>query len=685
MKKRFYTFILFLFLLAMSAPLSIGLSAEAQKEKARAEEKTVSLEEMVVTATSGSSDFQTRDVDIEQSSIFITVIPKEEFEGKITDLSEVIEKAAGIQVRQSGGAGSFSSVSLRGSASEQVMVFLDGILLNDASGGGVDLSNISLSDVAAIEIYKGATPANFGKSSIGGAINIKTLRSQKGVSGHARAGYGSFNTRNLTGYLNAKPGKWDLVLSSDYKSSDNDFTFTNDNGTQFNPLDDKEEKRNNAQFDQKDVMAKLGYDLSAMSRLDLAYQWFDKNQGLPNWRNSENVQTSLETKRQIATARLTTDNITPLHLNSALSFEFLTKEEVYDDRGGHIGLGEQHSKYTTNRYGITWYVEKLLDSQTIGLTLSGLHETFEPLDYLGRSTPHDSNRNLFSAAVEDTFFFFNNKLTLTPGLRCLAFRDELKSGVSPYGIALDEQTRNQQHVSPQLGASFQALPWMKIKSNLARHVREPSFYELFGDRGFTTGNMDLEAEEGVNFDLGVEISRDLEWPWLDRVRASAVYFRSDVDNLITRTYDARGVGKAVNISGTMIQGVESSLDLGFLKHFKLFINFTWQDTENESDIKAFNGKKLPGRFETACHTRLEARLADLKLYVEYTMENNMFYDTANLLKAADKRETNLGLTWQYGRWRINLEAKNIQDNVYEDFNGYPLPGRSCFATVKLSF
>ena len=42
---------------------------------------------------------------------------------------------------------------------------------------GVDLSNISLSDVESIEIYRGISPANFGKASIGGVVNIKTLRS----------------------------------------------------------------------------------------------------------------------------------------------------------------------------------------------------------------------------------------------------------------------------------------------------------------------------------------------------------------------------------------------------------------------------------------------------------------------------------------------------------------------------
>ena len=93
------------------------------------------LDTVVVTAAKIEDTYQTGDVDTEQTPAFITVIEREQFEGKMEDIAEVMEKEAGIQVRQSGGLGSFSSVSLRGSTSEQVMVFLDGVLLNDASGG----------------------------------------------------------------------------------------------------------------------------------------------------------------------------------------------------------------------------------------------------------------------------------------------------------------------------------------------------------------------------------------------------------------------------------------------------------------------------------------------------------------------------------------------------------------------
>ena len=63
----------------------------------------------------------------------------------------------------------------------------------------------------------------------------------------------------------------------------------------------------------------------------------------------------------------------------------------------------------------------------------------------------------------------------------------------------------------------------------------------------------------------------------------------------------------------------------------------------------------------------------------------MYYDTANLLKAEDKKEINACVSWLFRSFLFRLEAKNITDNHYEDFNGYPLPGRAGFFTVKHSF
>jgi outer membrane cobalamin receptor len=68
----------------------------------------VTPETIVVTVKRSDEVFQTGDVDKGQTPAFFSVLTREHFEGKIENLSEVIEKESGIQVRQSGDLGSFS-------------------------------------------------------------------------------------------------------------------------------------------------------------------------------------------------------------------------------------------------------------------------------------------------------------------------------------------------------------------------------------------------------------------------------------------------------------------------------------------------------------------------------------------------------------------------------------------------
>lgn len=644
----------------------------------------VTLEAVVVTAKKIDDTFQTGDVDKEQTPAFFSVIEREHFEGKMEDLSEVIEKEAGIQVRQSGGLGSFSTVSLRGSSSDQVMVFMDGILLNDASGGGVDLSNISLSDVEAIEIYRGVTPINFGKASIGGVVNIRTLRSKKGLNASASVGYGSFNTRKLAGFVNHKPDKWDYLISADYLSSDNDFRFLNDNGTQWNTADDRWEKRNNAQFDQKDILTKFGFDFTNDVRIDLVDQWFSKGQGLPSWNNSEKTKTSFDTERNITTLKLTANDIGPYHFNTSTRIDYSWKEEEYDDSHGHVGLGKQHAKYTTTRRGANFFLEWWTEWNALSFTLDAQHEEYDSKDILNRQNPHESSRDTFTLGLQDSLLLFQERLIVTPAVRHTTIKDELKSATSVWGTPLEERSRDEDYISPQIGLKCRPLNWLTLKTNAAKYVREPSFFELFGDRGFFVGNDELKAEKGVNYDAGFETNWLTANEWLKRVSCNAAYFKSDVDDLITRVYDARGIGRSVNISEAHIKGIEGGINLDLLKYFRVVGNATWQDTENRSEIKAFNGKSLPGRFEKSYLGRLEARYGGFKVYSEYVIEKGLFYDTANLLKAEDKKEINAGVSWLFRSILFNFEAKNLGDDQYEDFNGYPLPGRSYYFTIQYS-
>lgn len=649
----------------------------------------VTLDTVVVTGKDAADKtYQTGDVNLETTPSFYTVIKRNAFEGKMESISDVLNKEAGIQVRQSGGMGSFSTVSLRGSNSNQVLVYLDGVLLNDSSGGGVDLSDISLSDVSSIEIYRGITPAQFPDASIGGVINIKTERSTPGLKGHVLLGYGSFNTKKFSGFINDKLGRWNYLLSGDYMDSANDFRFKNDNGTPDNPNDDSWQHRNNAQFDQTNVLARVGYDLTDTARIELTNHWFSKNLGIPTWNNYPN-STSYDTRQNISTLKLTMNNLTRLHLNTFMQLNCLIKNEEYNDSQkplGAIGLGRQDTRYRTRRYDAVFYAESSTNYQTVNATLKVGTETYQPTDLLASRTYAKSRRNSLDAVVQDTLFLLNDRLSITPGARYQMLRDNF-SPDSSGGISSGQKSHyNRNDLSPQIGAKYRLLQGLILKTNLARYVRYPSFYELFGDRGVFVGNSDLKPEKGVNFDAGVEFNRQLDHPWLDQISFNAAYYETHINDLITRVYDSRGIGKSENISRARIRGIETGFSADMFNFLRITGNGTWQKTKNENSANPnVYGKELPGKFRLSLMGRIEVRFDHIRVYTEYLHADGMYYDTYNLLDASTKNQVNCGASWLWRQFRITVEARNIGNDRFQDFNGYPMPGRSYFATVKYDF
>ena len=648
---------------------------------AQEQPSTQVLDSVVVTATRDASRDSVGDVDLELTPAFYSLIPRTRFEGRMESLAEVIAKEMGAQVRSTGGLGGFATLSLRGSTSEQVMVYLDGILLNDGSGGGVNLANFSLADVDSIEIFRGATPAGFGKASLGGVVNIRTLSHQPGLHYTLGGGGGSFNTQGGSVLLNHGLGEAGYLLAADWLSSDNDFSFVNDGGTEHNRADDREETRRGAWFRQGNLLAKGQWELSPDWRLDFLNQYFDKTQGLANLHNTPSAA-SLNTQRDLATLRLSRRGWGPLGLNTALRLDYTHKDETYDDRRGHVGLDRQKYLYATRRYGANLLAEWPAAWHMATLSCDLRHEDYETRDLFKGHTLSPSQRDYLSVAGQDSLFFWGQRLILTPGLRYTLVQDELESGQDTFGHATDPRSRDEDYFSPQVGLKFLILPWLSLKGNLARYVREPSFYELYGDRGHFLGNDELRAEEGTNYDLGLEATWRGRQGWLTRLGGRAVWFRSEVDDLITPVYDARGIGRSENISGALIQGLELGLNAELLEMLRLSLNGTWQSTENQSQVRAFAGKELPGRFARTLNARVEFLWGRALLYGEYCLAEDMFYDTANLLPAATKREFNLGLALAWGDWRVEVEGRNLSDEEYEDFNGYPLPGRAFYLTLR---
>ena len=94
--------------------------------------------------------------------------------------------------------------------------------------------------------------------------------------------------------------------------------------------------------------------------------------------------------------------------------------------------------------------------------------------------------------------------------------------------------------------------------------------------------------------------------------------------------------------------------------------------------------RMEEEFKKVLHTVL-TKFKKFKIYAERLVQKHMYYDTANLLPAKDKDEINVGFSVLYKKFKFTLTVKNLMDKHFEDFNGYPMPGRAIFATLQYNF
>ena len=113
------------------------------------------------------------------------------------DLGDALRLRTGVEVARLGGPGQQTSVFVRGTDSNHVLVLVDGLRINPGTIGSASIQNLAPEQVERVEIVKGPRSALYGSDAIGGVINVIT---KKGAASGAslQAGYGRYETQTAS-------------------------------------------------------------------------------------------------------------------------------------------------------------------------------------------------------------------------------------------------------------------------------------------------------------------------------------------------------------------------------------------------------------------------------------------------------------------------------------------------------
>lgn len=668
-----------------SASLKLDVQALRQTEPAETivalQLSPLELAEMTVTAQ------RTERLAAEQSAMSVRVIPSETFEGQVSTLSEVLSRSSGVQIRTLGGLGGFSTVSIRGTTSEQVKVYLDGISLNSALGGGVNLGDIPLSNVDRIEVYKGSIPARFGGGAIGGVVNILT-RDTKTRYAQGAASWGSFGSGLGHVLLSQRGDHVGFVAGADYARSNNTFPFLDDNATPRNPDDDVWTHWQNNDFASLALLAKLSVAAPCGLTFSLSHNTHGSERGVPGTATLQSRFATLRTTRNLTEAHMLRTDPLFGRLGLDLMAFRSTFASRFRDLEAEVGLGRQDNHNLTTSHGVKLGGTLLIGrAQILSLFALAQHERFHPEDRLqDAALPHNS-RTTLGCAAEDEIALLGGRLNLLPGIQWDRYESDF-SGDLTQGrwIAADSEPAPQALLGRHLGVKYRLCAWASVKANVGKYFRPPSFYELFGDKGWTIGNTDLEPEEGLNTDIGLRAESTAQRG--NRAVVELTCFASHLDNLIQFIqYSQKEVFKPDNIGEARVNGLEAMASWTLLGRVAVEANYTYQQALNRSTLYGgiYSGKHLPNKPDHDFSGRLELfGQRHGRVFYEYAASSETYRDRYSKVLVPRRAVHNVGGTLYLlsGKVHATLEAKNLTDDQVADLWGHPLPGRSYYVTVR---
>ena len=202
----------------LGAAFALGASALPQIATAQVTDpEDEAIEEMIVVGVKMGA------LPMDATS-FSSEIDLRRFEGEQRRLEDLLAQTVGVQLRRFGGPGERAEISIRGFASSQVVVQLDGMTLNNGMGGGVDLSSIPLAQLESVSVTRGGSSLRAGSGAMGGVVELRTRRPDF-PSQLASAQAGSFNTYDVSFYR-TQPGRVaDLGFGYSGFRTDGDFEF----------------------------------------------------------------------------------------------------------------------------------------------------------------------------------------------------------------------------------------------------------------------------------------------------------------------------------------------------------------------------------------------------------------------------------------------------------------------------
>ncbi len=597
-------------------PLVVGLTLLIPNPPTLAAER---LDTINVTATRTA-----RTADETLASV--TVITRKDIDTtQAMDLPQLLGGLPGINTSSNGGFGKTTSLFLRGTNSNQVLVLIDGVRVGSASIGSTAWEHVPISQIERIEVVRGPQSHIYGSDAIGGVIQIFTRdgAGAKGTRVDGEIGYGTYDT--FEGDLGVSGGNDSTSYSLRIgRLQSRGFDATEDN----NPDKDG--------YDRTSLSGNLKHRFENGLTFQLTGMRASGNNEYDGFDPSADYDADF--LQQVVTGKLSY-TLNPWWDMSLSAGESRDKSENYVN-------GEFDSEFETRRPQASWQNDFAVGDN--GLLTAGVDFVRDEVD----------GTTEYSETTRDNTGVFAQYLG-----------DYGRHNVSA-GLRYDDNESFGGHTTGNIAWGYGIQDSLRLIASYGTAFKAPTFNDLYYQDPFgSNGNPDLDPETSQSIEFGLEGTP--EWGnWSLRA------YRTDIDDLIQWAEVAPWVWQPQNIASARIDGLEASASTE-LDGWQISAALTLLDPKDKD-----TGNLLPSRSKQTFRLDLDRRFGSTGVGATVRARSHSYNDPDNEVRIPGYGLLDLRMDhYITPDWGLRAQVRNLFDKSYQTRAGYNEPGTEIFLSV----
>ncbi len=513
----------------------------------------------------------------------VTVITAEDVrESQTAVVADLLAKTPGITVARNGGIGGNTSLRIRGAETDQTVVLIDGVKLNDPSSarGGFDFANLLTTDYARIEILRGPQSTLWGSQAIGGVVNIVTGVPEGPLSGSFSVEGGTHNTTFVRAHAEAGGQRFAWRVAGGYLTTDGISAFNRDRGGL------EADGYRNVGFNARGI-----FHITDTASAEVRSTWSDGRSEFDGFPPPPARFALADTPEYGSTEEL----VTYVGLNVS------TFEDRFDNRIGFAYTDTDRENYDP--------------SSPVPLTFDAFGRN-ERWEYQGTLRLNDQLSGVIGLESERSTLSTVSPTRATPNPAPLTGDVQLDSAYAQLtaapivaitltaGLRYDDHDTFGDNTTARASAAWSVTNSTILRASYGEGFKAPTLFQLYSEYG----NLDLDAEAAEGWDGGVE-----QRLFDDKLVLSATYFKRDTANMIdfvscfgvsTSQCLAQPDGYYDNVQKATANGVELSLLAQLSERLALSANYTSMDADNDVPGSANFGRALARRPSETANAQL---------------------------------------------------------------------------------